>query len=191
MDQKRPITKCTLYYKSVLQLSLMIGGGMGLLLLGIGMVFFFHGSAAFSEVLLLSIAGPLYLVLILIAVFSPSALRGLYLLSKQEQFLGFCFRTEMETQQISKAIYRSADWFIDITDTPTVIAVRRDFIVRLEKRKIIKSKRNRYQITLVGADGKHYRLKGFHASITGLQKWFRTKPETHSERTVTDDKTEN
>jgi len=190
MPQKRPITKFTLYYQSVLKLALMIGG-VGVLLFSIGLVFLFRSTTTFTDLLLLSIAGPLYLTLILTVILSPPALRGLYLLAKQEKFLGFCFRVEMENDQITKGVYQSSSWFI-MGDSSTIIAVRRDYIVRLEKLKIIKGRHgNRYRITLVGADGKKQRLTGNHASIGSLQKWFREKPEIDSERNVSDDKREN
>jgi len=191
MDQSRPITKFTLYYLSVIKTAAIIGIGVGILLLGVGAVFFLREDTTFSELLLLGVIGPIGLALILIAFLSPFALPGLYLLVKQEKFLGFCFREEMKKHNIIKPIYQSSGWFI-MGASPAVIAVRRDYIVRLEKCKIIKTGRgNRYRITLVGADGKKQRLEGYHASIGGLQKWLRKKPEADSERNVMNGKTEN
>jgi len=191
-DRKRPITKWTLYYLSVIKTVLIVSAGVGILLMGIGLVFYFRGSTTLSELFLLGIIGPIGLALILAVFLSPPALRGLYLLRRQERYLGFCFRAEMKQKNITKPIYRSSDWFIDISNPPTVLALQRDYIVRLEKRKIIKGNRgNRYRITLVGADGKKQTIEGAHASIIGLQTWFRKKPDLDTQRSKTNDKTKN
>jgi len=180
-NNKRPITKLTLYLhamKKIIIVSVSIFVAInGMLLIvamppdGVRASYFLTG---------LIFAG------VTAALCALLPLQGLYLLKKQERFLGFRFYEEMERYHINQLPYSTGKWFLAAKGYK-IIAIRKDYIIGLENytgyypgnpNGLMPTSPRSAKITIVGADGKMWNIQGFLPGrrntcvISDLRDWY-------------------
>ena len=172
LNNKRYITKMTLYLNAIKRhfvMGILIGSVFTVLVL---LGYFFGNTTTLSDVARVALTGTLPFALFSVVFHSYMPVPGMYRLAKQEKFLGFRFREEMEKYHISKPACKSRDWFIDISKS-NVIVFRRDFIVSIgETNYRILNDIFRKKIIVVGADGERYAVTAHHRVINDFRKWF-------------------
>ena len=171
IKEKRTITKLALYLysmKGVFALGLVLG----VIFIFLCIVLFLANVSVFGFLgnTLFSAGVAVFLFFALSAICSPLALRGIYNIASQEDYLGFSFNKEMKKRRITITASVTPDWYI-AAGAARVIAFRRDFIVEIgEQGKI--GDRGLNQVPVLCADGKTRMVRGFYSDISKFRKWF-------------------